>query len=260
LIVDPARYAAAHSAGDALAGLHGRTVAAGPGGEVPQHGSVRLTLPGADLGELPVSGGVPATMSGGANVLLPDGLVPAARLTDAPTRSFVTLAPGADRAAVTAALAEVGTVSAVDDWLRTDAEDRNATSNKIMLVVMGLGGLYALIGVINSVVIGAATRRREFAEARVTGMTRGQVVRSALTESFAVTVAGLVLGAIAAAAALATTLTTTAAVTGAATLDVPWTLAAAVGGTALLVTAVTSLLTSWSATRPRPVALLGARE
>jgi putative ABC transport system permease protein len=260
MVVDPAWYAAVHSAGDALAALRGRAVAAGPGGDVPTHGTLRLTLPGQELGEVPVVAHLPEAMSGGPSVLLPQGMVPAEELATAPTRGFVMLKPGTDRAAATAALSRVGTVSPLDDWLRADAAERNSTNNKVMLVVMGLGGLYALIGVVNSVVIGAATRRREFAEARVTGLTRGQVVRSALQESFAVTVAGLILGGLAAAAAMATTLATTAAVTGTATLDIPWTLVAGVGGVALLVTAATSLFTSLSATRQRPVALLGARE
>jgi putative ABC transport system permease protein len=123
-----------------------------------------------------------------------------------------------------------------------------------------LGGLYALIGVVNSVVIGSAGRRREFAAARVTGLTRGQVVRSALLESSAVTLAGAILGAVAAAAPCISVLAATATVTGHATLDVPWRLVAAVGVVAVVVTSLTSVLSTSSATRPAPVALLGARE
>jgi len=260
LVVDPAGYQRAHPGGGSLAGLHGRAVVAGPGGDVSAGHPVRLRLAGADLGSLPVVAALPATMSGGAGLLLPSDLVPAAQLAGAPSRSFVTLRPGADAGQVSAALARTGTVSDVDDWLAADATARNSTNNKIMTVVLGLGGLYALIGVINSVVIGAAARRREFAAARVTGLGRGQVVRAALLESAAVTTAGLVLGGAAAAATYVSVLATTAAVTGVATLDLPWTLVVAVGAAAFLVTSVTSVLTSWSATRGRPVALLGATE
>jgi putative ABC transport system permease protein len=259
VVVDPAAYAAAHSA-NSLAALRGRAVAAGPGGDVPSRGTVRVVLPDLDLGELPVVAALPEAMAGGPNLLLPPGLVPADRVAVAPSRSFVTLADGADPAAVRAALSTIGTVSDVDVWLRADAEQRSSTSNKIMLIVMGLGGLYALIGVVNSTVIGAAARRREFAEARVIGLTRGQVVRSALLESWSVTVAGLLLGAVAVGATFLAVLNTTSAVTGSATLDPPWLLIAAVAGVAVLVTSATSLITSWSATRRRPMALLGARE
>jgi putative ABC transport system permease protein len=260
LVIDPAAYAAAHSAGNALAGLNGRGVAAGPGGDLPTRGTVRMELPGSDLGQVPVTASVPATISGGADVLLPPGLAPAGLLASAPTRSFVTLKAGTDPAKARAALARVGTVSGVGDWLRADAKERTSTSDKIMLVVMGLGGLYALIGVVNSVVIGAAARRREFAEARVTGLTRMQVIRSSLLESSAVTVAGLLLGGLAAAGALIAAASSTAAVTGRGTVTLPWSLIAVVSAVALLVTAATTLITSWSATRRAPVTLLAARE
>jgi putative ABC transport system permease protein len=272
LVIDPVAYARAHATesvdptGDSgsgaggLAGLQGRSVAAGPGGDVPRSGTMRLSLPDLDLGEVPVVASVPETISGGANLLLPGGLVPARLLTDAPAQSFVTLAPGADADAVRAALGKIGTVAAVDDWLREDAASRSEVSNKIMVVVMGLGGLYALIGVVNSIVIGAASRRREFASARVGGLTRGQVLRAALVESSAVTVAGVLLGAVAAAGALIAAARTTAEVTGTATMSLPWPLIGAVCAVALTVTATTSLLTSWSATRPAPISLLAARE
>ncbi|MBE1485360.1 FtsX-like permease family protein [Plantactinospora soyae] len=260
LVVDPASYAAAHPGSDAVAGLRGRGVVAGPGGGVPDRGTVRVSLPGTDLGALPVFASVPETSSGGAGLLLPPDVVPLALLADAPTRSFVSLAPGADPVAVAAALAAVGRVSDVESWLRADAKARGATNDKVMLIVLGLGGLYALIGVVNSVVIGGASRRREFATARVTGLGRGQVVRSALLESFAVAVAGVVLGGLAAGATFVGVLGTTAAITGTATLDLPWTLVAMVVGVALTATATASAVTSWVATRPAPVTLMGAGE
>jgi putative ABC transport system permease protein len=260
LVIDPADYAAVHSGGTAVAGLRGRAMAVGPGGEIPSRSSLPVTVAGVDLGEVPVVATMPPAMSGGAGLLLPPGLVPADQLTSAPTVSYVTLAAGADAGEVRAALTRIGTVSDFDRWLRADAEARARTNNKVMLVVLGLGGLYALIGVINSTVMGAATRRREFAEARVTGLTRAQVLGSALVESAAVTVSGLLLGGLAASGAFLAAVMTTKAVTGTATLSIPWTLIAAVGAVALLVTSVTSLITSWSATRRRPVTLLGARE
>jgi putative ABC transport system permease protein len=260
LVIEPTAYAKAHGAGSALAALSGRTAAAGPTGDLPAHGTIQLKLPDFDLGPVPLVAGVPARMNGDASLLLPSGLVPARVLASAPTRSFVTLAKGADPASVRASLAPIGKVSDVDSWLRADADTRTSTSNKIMLVIMGLGGLYALIGVINSIVIGAAARRREFAEARVTGLTRSQVIRSALAESSAVTVAGLLLGALAGAGALIAAASSTRAVTGFTSVSVPWSLLGAVCVVALAVTAATSLITSWSATRRAPVTLLGARE
>lgn len=67
---------------------------------------------------------------------------------------------------------------------------------------MGLAGLYALMAVVNSVVIAGTERRREFAVSRVTGMTQPQVVRTAVVEATAVEVIGLVLGCVVAGAGL----------------------------------------------------------
>ncbi|XVV10368.1 FtsX-like permease family protein [Actinoplanes sp. CA-131856] len=259
LVIDPVAYAKTHDGSTSLTDLKGREVAAGPGGDVPGAGStIRLRVPDRDLGDVPITAGVPATMTGGANLLVPPGLLSAAELKDAPTQSFVTLTKDADVAAVRTALTRFGTVSALDDKLRADAKAANSTNEKIMLIVLGLGGLYALIGVVNSIVIGAATRRREFAEARVTGMSRGQVVRSALLEAYAVTVSALLLGGVASAATFVAVFSTTKAVTGAGTLDLPWTQIGAVAVVALTVTTATTLITSLSATRRRPVTQLRA--
>jgi putative ABC transport system permease protein len=259
LVVDPAAYALVHPGSPAT--LQPGTVAAGPGGGPAVGTGVGVRLADGDLGTLPVTAKVPAALGGGgANLLLPPGVVPAGVLAGAPSRTYVQLAPGADRAAVAAALAKNGTVSDVDDRLARQAAAQSDISNKILLVVLGLGALYALIGVVNSVVIAAAARRREFAEARVTGLTRGQVIRAALLESSLVTAAGLMLGGLAAGLAFIAVLATTMKVTGSATLDMPWRVVAGLAVTAFAVTGVTSLITSWSATRGRPVSLLGARE
>ncbi|PRY28876.1 ABC transporter permease [Pseudosporangium ferrugineum] len=260
LVVDPAAYAAVHPGSEVVRDLPGRAVAAGPAGEMPSGATVRVKLPRTDLGEVRVTGAVPATLSGGATLLVPAALVPPEELAGAPGRSFVRVAPGASAARVAAALAPLGRVSTTADWLAADAEARNSTNAKIMVVVLGLGALYALIGVVNSVVIGAAARRREFAEARVTGLSRAQIVRTTLAESTAVTGAGIILGLLAASATYAAVLSTTEAVTGTPTLDLPWALGAGVIAVAFLVTSATSIITSWSATRPQPISLLGARE
>jgi putative ABC transport system permease protein len=129
----------------------------------------------------------------------------------------------------------------------------------VFVVLLGLGGLYALVGVINAVVVGAAPRPAEFGVTRLSGLTRGQVLCAALIESAAVTAIGLVLGGVAAGAAFAGTLGYTAAVTGTGTLVVPWQVVGALVAGLLLVTAVTTALTTWNGTRRPPIALLGAR-
>ena len=261
LVIDPQAYAAATPAPATLAALTGAAAAAGPGGDgCPSGDTVRVRLADGDLGALPVVAEVPEAMSGGPDLLLPPGLVPADRPRRRADPDLRDRWRRRRPRPVAAALAESGTVRSVDDYLAADAAAADDISNKILLVVLGLGALYALIGVVNSVVIAAAARRREFAEARATGMTRGQVVRAALLESTAVTAAGLVLGGLAAGLTFIAVLASTAEVTGSATLDLPWTVLGALAVTAFVVTGVTSVITSWSATRPAPVSLLGARE
>jgi putative ABC transport system permease protein len=261
LVVDPAAYAIAHPSARALEGLVGRRVAGGPGGDGGAVGdTVGVRAGETDLGLLPVVAAVPAGIGGGATLLLPLGLAAVVDVAAGPSRTFVALETGADPGAVRAALASIGTVHGVEEWIARDAAARDATSTGVFLVVMGLGGMYALIGVVNSVVIGAAARRPEFAAARATGLTRGQVVRMALVESWGVTAIGLVLGAVAAAGTLGAVLGATAAVTGHATLALAWPLVLSVVAGAFVVTGVTGVLTSWSATRGNPVTLLVARE
>jgi putative ABC transport system permease protein len=75
-----------------------------------------------------------------------------------------------------------------------------------------------------------------------------------------VTMIGVFLGTPAAASTYLAVLATTSAVTGTAPLDLPWTLMAVLAVVAFVITGLTSLLTSWSATRAAPGSLLGARE
>ena len=72
-------------------------------------------------------------------------------------------------------------------------------------------------------------------------LTRGQVVRAALLESAAVTIAGLLLGTVAAAGTFFSVLAVTSAVTGHSTLELAWGPMALIAAIALLVTSVTSL-------------------
>ncbi|MGY1846116.1 MULTISPECIES: ABC transporter permease [unclassified Blastococcus] len=261
LVVDPAGYEAVHRGSGSLAALEGRAVAAGPGAlGVSPGDTVGVRVGDVDLGRLPVVAAVPAAMGGGASLLLPAGLVPEQVLDSAPSRILIALEDGADAQRVSASLAALGTVSALEAWLERSAERGSETNTAILLVVTGLGGLYAVIGVVNAVVIAGSARRREFAVARATGLRRAQVLRMALAESWVVTAIGLLLGVLAAAGTLAAVAATTATVTGTVTVALPWALVAAVGVGAFVVTGITSALTAWSATRPAPVSLLAARE
>ncbi|GAA1626771.1 hypothetical protein GCM10009733_024390 [Nonomuraea maheshkhaliensis] len=161
---------------------------------------------------------------------------------------------------VAARLSAMGSVSGLDGWLFGQAASASTMSTSTLLVVLGLGGLYALIGVINSVVIAGAERRSEFAAARAAGLTRRQVVLIALMESWAVAASGLLLGLLAAAGTLTAALAVTSGVTGVAMVAVPWPLAGGVLAGVLLATGVTNVLTTRAALRPALVSPLRTRE
>ncbi|MGK5550136.1 FtsX-like permease family protein [Actinomadura kijaniata] len=261
VVADPAGYARAHPRSTPLTALRGGTVAAGPGAiGIGVGDTVGVRVGDLRLGRLPVVVGTPQRIGGGASLLLPPGMVPARHLAQAPARTFLTLEAGADRRQVTAALARAGTVYSTDRWFARSSRTARTTDTAVLTVVMGLGGLYALIGLVNSMVIATSARRREFATARAAGLTRRQVLRTALLESWTVAVIGLLMGLAAAAGTLAGALTTITAATGTATLALPWALLTGVTVTALVVTGVTGLLTAWSATRAPLTSLVGTRE
>ncbi|PXY21921.1 FtsX-like permease family protein [Prauserella flavalba] len=262
-VVDPAAYAQTYrrapEAGS-LADLHGNTVAVGSGlyplGAELEAGIGGRTVP------LRVVAVLPQTMGGGEEILLPPGVVPGPVASAATSETIVRAEPGADPRDLATAIGArgLGEVSTLDEWITASASRQQDTSSGIMAVVLGLSGLYALIAVINAVVIAAAERRREFAVARVSGLSRGQVVRMALVESWAVTAVGLLLGGVAAAGTLVGIAAATARISGSATVVVPWELLGLTVAGALLVVGGTNVWTTLAATRSRPVALVGAGE
>ncbi|OLR92030.1 ABC transporter permease [Actinokineospora bangkokensis] len=83
---------------------------------------------------------------------------------------------------------------------RTAANATGAWVNYLMVsVIIG----YALISLVNTLIVATAERRREFALQRLIGATRGQVLRMVGVEAVLVAVPGLVLGTVVALAALA---------------------------------------------------------
>ncbi|WP_329237740.1 ABC transporter permease [Actinoallomurus sp. NBC_01490] len=249
LAIDPAAYQQAHRqrlVAGSYADLHGLAVAAA-GGDLGS--TVRIRVGGREITPRVVAV-LPPKLNGGPEYLLPRDLVPPAAL--GPARSIVRLQPGADAGAVAAALPQP--VSTVDDWIAENDSAQDTLNAGVMKVVMGLAALYAMIAVVNAVVIAAGERRREFAVARLTGFGRGQVIATALLESSVVTVTGLGLGWLAA-------LATLIGISGVAgTVVMPWGVFWLTVLGAFLVVGATSVWTSLTATRPTPISLAGTRE
>ncbi|GHF61501.1 putative ABC transport system permease protein [Amycolatopsis bartoniae] len=247
LVVDESAYRQAHRLAPlsgSLTDLHGLTVA-GPGLTMGE--TLRMSVGGKDIRPRVVAV-LPDDFSGGPAYLLPRELVPPEVLAQSPARTIIDVAPGTDPAALPQP------ASTVDEWITNTATKQDTVNTGIMTVLMGLAGLYALVAVINAVVIAAAERKSEFAAARVTGLDRAQVVRMALLEAEVVAGTGVLLGLLAAAGSVAGLGSAVGLVV------VPWTVAVLVAAGAFLVVGVTSVWTSLSATRPAPVSLVGARE
>jgi putative ABC transport system permease protein len=262
LAIDPTAYGSTHPlplAAGSLADLHGRTMVVDQGDDLSLGDTATVRIGDRSL-TLRVVGLLPETLNGGQDYLLPRDLVPAPLLAG-PTQTVVTLAPGADLAVVTKAIrADGGQVRTVSAWLAANTSEQDKMNSGIMTVLMGLAGLYALVAVINAVVIAAADRKAEFATARVTGLDRGQVVRMALVEAGAVTTIGLLLGFLGATGTLIGIGSAVSKFTGHAEFDVPWGPLGLVAVGAFVVVGLTSVWTTLAATRIAPVRLVGAGE
>ena len=99
------------------------------------------------------------------------------------------------------------------------------------LLAAGAIALFILIGVITTLAVATASRRRELALLRLIGATRGQVMRMLRLETAIVLGTGTFVGALVAAVTL---LTFGGAVTGVSVLSTPPTLCAAILGTIVL--------------------------
>src|SRR5699024_6477009 len=185
--IEPDSYRHAHSvraASGSLDALHGHAVAVGAG---------RAGQPGFSLGDtlrlrigdqqlrLPIVAVLPGKMSGGPDLLLPKGNVPDSVRESTTARTLVAATAGGDQAAAGGRrrMSVDGTVQDADAWVRERAAAEQSAQLSIFGMIAGMAGLYALFAVINAVVIAAADRRSEFAAARLSGLTRAQVVRMA---------------------------------------------------------------------------------
>lgn len=256
--VDPAAYARTHrlvpTAGS-LADLRGATIAVSPSYSPEMHYRVGDTIPvrmdgGPD--KLRIVALLPDSLAG-PFFLLPPDLMP----EDGPRRYTV---QAADPQAVAPRLAGFGQVSTTERWIETYADEQQRQSIDVMVALLGMAMLYTVIAMVNAVVISASDRRGEFAAARVTGLTRGQVVRAALAEALGVVSIGLLLGTLAAAGTVIGIAYAIKDMIGISAASPPWALLGLVALGATLIVAVASVLTTLSATRTPPIRLVAARE
>ena len=259
LAVDPVAYASTHDVGPGnLTALRGDSVAVSPSYAPELRLRVGDPLPVRLDGrtrDLRIAVLLPDTLAG-PYFLLPPDLMP----DSGPRRYAVRLFEGVDVSSVAARLARVGEVVTVDEWIDRNADDQQHTNLDVMTVLLGMAMLYAVIAMVNAVVIAASDRRREYATARVTGLTRGQVVASALGEASAVVATGLLLGGLAAAGTVLGIAVAVEKMVGIAVVSPQWSLLAALTAGAFVVVGVTNVLTTLATTRTPAIRLIGTWE
>ncbi|MEU9118464.1 FtsX-like permease family protein [Streptomyces sp. NPDC048506] len=194
-------------------------------------------------------------------------LMPAAQVTAHTTKGvvpqlLVAAAPGTDTARLAAELTGPGAASpglrAVDrSSLVTAQVKQNDTQTWVayLLVAMVIG--YAVIALVNTLVMATAERRREFTLQRLIGATRAQVMRMMTVEALLTALAGIVLGLLVAAATL---VPLSYAVLERALPAGPPSILITVVAFALVLTLGATLLSARMALRTRPSAAVGTRE
>lgn len=163
--------------------------------------------------------------------------------------------PGVSHAELTAALQKAaGDVPGVVVVDRTEATAAHAQSDEtgrvasFLLAAVVVG--YAVIALINSLIVATAERRNEFALQRLIGTTRGQVMWMMSVEALVTALVGILLGTAVAAGAL---LPFGKALDGSVWPSGPGWIYPTIVGTAVALTFVTILLPTLVALRARPV-------
>ena len=265
-VIDPAGYEAIHTitpVAGSLDDLVGDTIAVM---ERPSDG-IRFQLGdpatvnvGTKIIPVMIAAILPERLSTSQQILLPQSLVAANQLAHAPTDIYLRVQDPGDLARVESAARSYGTVSSVDARIAANAEALQHTNNATLIVLLALAGLYTLMAVVNAIVIAGTGRRREHAIARLSGLTRAQVVTTTTLEATTTTVTGLLLGlTVVVSAVLGIALAAERSV-GATVVEIPWTLLAATTLGTLAIAITTSALVSTLVTRKSPITVAAARE
>jgi putative ABC transport system permease protein len=192
--------------------------------------------------------------AGFETVLMPAPLVATHTTAGLPAQIMVRAAagvsPGALSRSLSALVADRPGVAVADRDVLTAAyaaeQEIGAWINYLMA---GMIVAYTAISVVNSQVMATSARRREFGLQRLTGSTRGQVLRMMFVEAGMVSVIGILLGTIVS----TTTLVPFTLVTDGSLLPHgPLWIYLGVIGTATVLTMLSTLVTTWVTLRPRP--------
>lgn len=190
---------------------------------------------------------------GNERLVLPASLLATHTTTGLPTQILVAAADDAALAELSAAINGLrvpGLVVADRDTLNAAASNlQNMLSAANYAVVALLVG-FAVLSVVNSLIASTTRRRQEFGLLRLSGATRGQVLRSMSVEGLLVALVGVVLGSI---ASLATVIPFALVKNDSPLPSGPVWIYFAVIGSVTAVTLAATILPAWHSMRVRPV-------
>ncbi|MPZ80738.1 MAG: FtsX-like permease family protein [Actinophytocola sp.] len=187
-------------------------------------------------------------------MLMPADLVAAHTTSGLPAQIMVRAEPGESLDALSVSLSKLvadqpGVAVADRDVLTAAYAEEQEIGAWINYLMAGMIVAYTAISVVNSQVMATSARRREFGLQRLTGSTRGQVLRMMFVEAGMVSAIGIVLGTIVS----TTTLVPFTLVTDGSLLPTgPIWIYLGVIGTATVLTMLSTMVTTWVTLRPRP--------
>jgi putative ABC transport system permease protein len=269
--IDPTAYQQTRNqaflSGD-LGLLHGETVAlqrnfaAGLGARIGD--MVMVGIDGSNR-ELRVVATFPYTLSG------PRVLLPLEVLSDRQydRQYIVQTDPGTQRDEIINLIRESlalsgessnASVVSLQEWISKQNSTAESVVAKFTLAVLGLVSVYIFIAIVNAVVISTGARRREFGIARLTGLTRCQVIRMTLLEALIVVIVGIALGVAAATGAITGATVAVSAIVGARVVVVPWEPAMVISFGSAATVGLATTVSTFAATRQLPAVVAGSRE
>ncbi|MFG2509752.1 FtsX-like permease family protein [Streptomyces rubiginosohelvolus] len=147
-----------------------------------------------------------------------------------------------------------------DRWVEVHYPRSSENTRLGLWMILGIALVYTGIALANTLMMATSDRVRDLASLRLTGATKGQVLRLVGAEALVVVAVGAVLGALIAGVNLLGVWSALGLLDVWSDVVVPWgTVAAVIGASALLAT-VASVLPASFALRVRPVELAGMRE
>jgi putative ABC transport system permease protein len=191
-------------------------------------------------------------------VLLPWALHAAHASAPLASAVYLRLDPGARLAAVRAAAQAAGAaVTPTARYLAAGQSENDRVSRMAMLILLGLALLYTAVGIANTLVMTIGDRRTELAVLRLSGATRGQVLRMLAAEATLTTAAAMLLAGLVIAVTAVGVRAGLAGWTPEVPLDLPWAVAGGVAGACLLIALTATLIPAALALRERPAAAAG---